>query len=332
MSSPVQIGTASLGDFGIKLKKELLSGKKFNAKRLRTNNSLLTKDEWTSLDNRIIQVARIRLRAVGDLQSRGYQMTMDGMSNPILQWQTMSRTFGAEVSMDPRVIGDNQTVSFNLESLPLPVIHTDYSIPWRQLQVSRTSGAPLDTTIAAQRTQDIAEKVEDILVNGLDGWTYGGATIRGYLDTPNSAAIALTNWYTATDGQSIVSDILKMKQALIDKKKYGPYLVYIPTKSETVFDNDYRSGYSQTTRARVDQIDDIEELRVLDTLPDDKVIMVQLSPGNVEMINGLPMTNINWETKGGQEMNFKIMTIMVPRFLSDQEGNLGVSIGTISDA
>lgn len=330
MSAPVQIGTASLGDFGVQLKKEMLSGKKFNAKRLRTNNSLLTKDEWTYLDNTIVEVARIRLRAVGDLQSRGYQMTFDGMANPILQWQTMSRTFGADVSMDPRSIGDNTAVSFNLESLPLPVIHTDYSIPWRQLQVSRQSAAPLDTTIASQKTQDIAEKVEDILVNGLDGYTYGGATIRGYLDTPNSAAVTLVNWYNQTDGTSIVSDLLKMKQALIDKKKYGPYLVYIPTQAETVFDDDYRTGYSQTTRARVDQIQEIEEVRVLDTLDSDKVIMVQLSPGNVEMINGLPMTNINWETKGGTELNFKIMTIMVPRFLSDQDGNLGVAIGTIS--
>jgi len=330
MSAPVQIGTASLGDFGAMLKKDLLAGKKFNAKKLRNNNSLLTKDEWIQLDNTIVDVARIRLRAVGDLQSRGYQMTMDGMSNPILQWQTMSRTQGVDVSMDPRVIGNNSAVNFGLEQLPLPVIHTDYSIPWRQLQISRSGGAPLDTTIAAQKTQDVSEKVEDILVNGLDGYTYGGATIYGYMDTPNSAAVSLTAWYAASDGTGIVSDLLKMKQALIDKKKYGPYLVYIPTAAETIFDGDYRSGYSQTTRARVDQIQEIEEVRVLDTLDSDKVIMVQLSPGNVEIINGLQMTNINWDTKGGQELNFKIMTIMIPRFLSDQDGNLGVAIGTIT--
>jgi len=334
MSSPVQIGTASLGDFGVRLKKMLLSGKKFNKKALRTNNSLLLKDEWIRLDNTIIEVARIRLRAVADLQSRGYQMNMDGMANPILQWQTMSRTEGADVSMDPRVIGDNQSVQFGLESLPLPIIHADYSIPFRQLQVSRNSGAPLDTTIASQRTQDIAEKVEDILVNGLDGYTYGGATIRGYVDTPNSAAVALTDWTQATDGTAIVTDLLDMKQALINKKKYGPYMIYIPTILETVLDLDYRADYSQTVRQRIESIQEFGpgSVRVLDTLADDKVIMVEMMPGNVEMINGLPFTNVNWDTKGGMELNFKIMTIMIPRFLSDQDGNLGVAIGTIGAA
>jgi len=203
----VQIGTAALGDFGLKLKRELLSGKKFNAKKLRVNNTLLTKDEWIRLDSTIIEVARIRLRAVADLNSRGFQTTLDGMSNPILQWQTMSRTSGAEVDMDPRAIGDNQTVNFGLESLPLPIIHTDYSIPFRQLQVSRKGNAPLDTTLAAQKTQDITEKVEDILVNGLAGYTYGGATIYGYLDTPNSAAVTLTDWLSASDGVTIATDL-----------------------------------------------------------------------------------------------------------------------------
>ena len=325
------IGLKTLGSVGTDIQAAILSGEKFNTQNLRTNKSLLLKDEWIRLDRTIVQVARTRLRAVNDLVSRGYRESIDGMSNTMLQWQTQSRTEGANVDMDPRAIGNFERVAFDLESLPLPIVHAEYNIGLRDLRVSRKLGTPLSVRMAQQKSQDVAEKVEDILVNGLDGYTYGGGTIRGYTDHPSRATSVITDWASdSTTGADILEQVLAMKQDLIDKKKYGPYMLYIPTAYETKMDEDFKSETQGTIRERLAQIQAIgDNIAVLDALPDNNVLLVQLSDMNVQIVDGMPLTNVNWNTGGGMDLFFKIMTIMVPRFFVDQDGNLGVAHATL---
>ncbi len=54
------------------------------------------------------------------------------------------------------------------------------------------------------------------------------------------------------------------------------------------------------------------------------LIMVQMTPNVAQAVTGLPITTVQWETKGGMQLNFKVMTIQVPRLQADFYGNTGI--------
>ena len=325
----MQIGLDTLAatPFGGSVVQQLSQGG-FNINSLRTN-ATLRKDEWQMLDRAIIEVARIRLRAVNDLLSRGLRFTVDGMRTTVLQWQTQSRTEEVNVSMDAQAMGRSEAVNFEIANLPLPIFHADYTIGARELGISRVGGAPLDTIIAAQKSMDIAEKVENTLVNGLSTYAYGGGNIYGYTDQPARNTLVETlaeRWdLPAVTGEAIVTMVKDMKQLNINAKKYGPFILYIPTAYETKMDCDYSTlKGTNTVRERILALANVDEVKVLDTLAADNVLLVQLTPDVVRMVDGMPMTNVQWGTKGEMLQNFKIMTIMIPQFRVDQDNNSGV--------
>ena len=298
----------------------------FHVNQMRTN-ALLLKDEWQLLDSKIVEVARPRLRGVADLLTRGLKTTVNGMQITVLQWQTQSRTSDVTTSMSPQVSGNNETVRFDLTGVPLPIFSADYQFDARFLGVSRNQGQPLDTTMAMQKSIDIAEKVENTYVNGLGSYTFDGVSVFGLTDHPNRKTATLgTSWAdVSVTGQDILDQVLELKQDLIDSQKHGPYVLYIPTAYETKMDSDFKADGDKTIRERLLDIDNLEAVTVLDKLAIDNVVLVQLTSDCVDMIEGMPLTNVAWDEKGGMTEHFKIMTIMIPRFFVDQDGNIGIA-------
>ena len=44
----------------------------------------------------------------------------------------------------------------------------------------------------------------------------------------------------------------------------------------------------------------------------------------IRLIDGMPITNIQWKTEGDFVSNFKVMTIQVPQIRSDYNGKTGI--------
>lgn len=304
----------------------------FDVQCLRTNTTL-RKDEWEMLDTIIIEVARNRLRAAQDLFARGLVKPVDGMATTILQWQTQSRTGEVNVNMDPQVEGRSEALNFELEQLPLPIFSADYQIGLRQLNISRRNGnAGLDTLMAAQKSLDIAEKVEDTLINGLIygglNYAYAGATVYGYTTFPDRATTTITDWTVAT-GAAIVTQVLAMVQAQFNQKSFGSYTLYIPLAYATALQEDYKAESDDTIEERIMAIKEIDSIKVLDLLTTNNVLLVQLTSDKVQMVEGMPFSNVQWDEKGGMTSHFAIMTIMVPRLFKDQDGNTGIVHGSV---
>lgn len=319
-----------LNDFGTSIVEKLMRNG-FDVNCLRTN-ATLRKDEWIMLDSMIIQTARQRLRAAGDLMSRGLVKNVNGLATTILQWQTQSRTGEVNVNIDPQVQGNSEALDFQLKSLPLPIFHADYQIGLRELTTSRNNGfSGLDTLLAAQKAQDIAEKIEDTLINGLSNFTYGAGTIYGYTDFPDRATTTISDWsLTATTGDTIVDEVLAMVQAQFDQFSYGPFVLYIPLSYATKMSEDYSSSKGDNTiRERILDIQEVSDVRVLDLLADGNVLLVQLTQDKVEMVNGMPLSNVQWDEGGGMTSHFKIMTIQIPRLFADKDGNSGICHGSV---
>lgn len=306
---------------GLVAQKLLANG--FNVNALRTLGTLRTR-EWIELDEVVVQIGTQRLVGVGDLITRGLVYNMNGLGTTVLQWEDISDMEAAELSMDGATRSKGDRVVFGANSLPLPLIHKDFTINSRLLENSRTLGQPLDTTQVGVAMRLVAEKAEDMLFNGASSYTFGGGVIWGYTDHPDRNTVSIgVNWDTAT-GAQIIANVIAMVQASIDDRHYGPWGLYIPTGYQTPLDVDYTSGYPGTIRKRILDIEGIEFVRVADKLTANNVVLVELMPESARIVQGLRPTTVEWTTEGGFVLNYKVMAILVPQIRSDQDDRSGI--------
>jgi hypothetical protein len=183
---------------------------------------------------------------------------------------------------------------------------------------------------------------------------YGGygraSTVYGLINFPARLVKSNLNVPTGSNAASTLSDVLAMRQSLINNKFYGPFMAYHSNDWDTYLDNDYiltgGNVATQTLRDRLRAIEGIQDVRRLDFLfgsqpssttgPGTQVdaslvaytmILVQMTPDVVQAVNGMDITTLQWESVGGMRLNFKVMAIQVPRLRADQYGNCGIMHG-----
>ena len=299
-----------------------------NINALRTN-ATLRKDEWVHFDTAVVQAAQLRLRGVADLLSRGLTYNIsNGLGTTVLEYEDMSDFEDAQVSMDAITRGRKDRVEFDLNYLPLPIIHHDFSINARVLAASRTLGRPLDTTQAELAARKVAEKLESMLFTGLSTFTYGGGSLYGYIDFPYTNAVNLAKSWSAagTTAAEILTDVFNMKQASINARHYGPFVLYVPTGYEVTLDHDYDTTRGNTIRQRILALEGIDDVKVADFLTADNVLLVEMNSETVRMVNGLKVTIVEWESEGGMMHHYKVMAIMVPQLRADQYDRCGITL------
>lgn len=299
-----------------------------NYQKIQVNDATLRKDEWKQLDTAVITVAESRLNGIQDLIDNGLIFNLgNALGTTILESQEMSDAMEAELTMDGVHRGKADRVQFSTTYLPLPIIHVDYDINARVLASSRSLGNPLDTTQAERAARKVAERLEQMLFTDTE-YDFGGGTIYSYLNHPDIEEISLTKAWddSAKTGKNIVDEVVAMKQRSIDNFHYGPWMVYIPTSYETVLDEDYDvSGQSlMTIRERILKISGIKGIKVVDTLPEDHVLLVQMTSDVVRLVRGLPIQNVEWNSEGGMTTHYKVMTIQVPQIRSDYNKRSGI--------
>jgi hypothetical protein len=105
---------------------------------------------------------------------------------------------------------------------------------------------------------------------------------------------------------------------------FGPWVLYIPTAYETVLDDEFKSNSDKPIRQRIMEISGISDIKVVDKLTANNVVLVQMTTDVVRLVVGLPITTVEWTTEGGMVFHFKVMTIQVPQVRADQDGNSGI--------
>jgi hypothetical protein len=107
---------------------------------------------------------------------------------------------------------------------------------------------------------------------------------------------------------------------------FGPFIVYHSHRWDQYLDNDYVKGTTAqglaapnvTLRNRLRLIEGVQDIRRLDYFVSDdfELIMVNMASDSVQAVNGMEVTTIQWESKGGMQLNFKVLGIQVPRIHS----------------
>jgi len=306
---------------------------------LNINAGTLRRDEWKKLDDAVYEVSRQRLGGWDDVISKGLVYNLaNGMGTTMLEWHDISEGGNAVMTMDGVTRGLNDRIQYQYNYLPIPIIHSDYEINARELAASRNMGNGLDTTMAERAARRIMEFKEDMLFTNTT-YAYGELDSRSrnkiysYLNFPDRNTVSIgTHWddldvdsEASTGGSKILEDVFKMKQASMNAYHYGPWTLYIPSAYELVIDRDYdRTTPGKTIRERMLQIAGITAIKVIDRLPANNVLLVQLTSGVVRIVRGMGMQNIEWNTEGNMITKYKVMTIEVPQLRSDQNGKCGI--------
>ena len=297
-------------------------------------NATLRRDEWKKLDEALMMVKRQKLGAIEDLVSKGLTYNLgNAMGTTVLEWHDVSDAMEAQLSMDALTRGEGDRVTFQHNYLPIPIIHVDYEINARVLATSRNMGNPLDTTSAERAARKVLEKLEDMLVTNTT-YDFGAVDARGrnsiysYVNHPDRNLVAIgTNWddIAANVGATIVTQVLSLKQASLDDYFTGPWQLYIPSNYETTLDEDYDATTPGTTiRERILKIAGIDSIKVINKLPADNVLLVQMTSDVVRLVRGLGLQNVQWKEEGNMVTKYKVLTIQVPQIRSDMNGRSGI--------
>jgi hypothetical protein len=297
--------------------------------QLVNTSGTLRRDEWKTLDEAVLGIAETRLNGVADLISRGLTYNLgNAMGTTLLESHDVGDALKAELSMDAVTRGQGDRPVWSTTYLPIPIVHVDYEINARVLASSRNLGNPIDTTLAERAARKVSEKLENMLFTN-ENYSFGGGTVYSYVNYPNRNKVNLTKaWNDATKTPAeILADVISLKQTSINNLHYGPWVIYIPTAYETVLDEDYdTSGQStQTIRDRILKIGGISDIKVVDTLPADNIIFVQMTSDVVRMVRGMGLQNVQWGTEGNFITKYKVLTIQVPQIRSDQNGKCGLT-------
>lgn len=314
----------------------------------------LRKLEWEMLEGAVLLESRKRLRAWSDLAAAS-SFNVPGMSKTILEHETMSDPGSAVVDMDALTDAPADAPKYQLEGLPLPIIHSDFSFHQRQMAISRNSGQGVDLRMAEAAGRRVGEMVEQILIGTTAGMTYGGGSsaptygrtskVYGYTNFTNRNSYTSVTTPTGANPQSTVSNVLAMIDLLRADNFFGPFMLYHSNDWDQYMDNDYAftngsnwaANPGMTLRDRLRKIDGIMDVRRLDwwtpvnssgsSVPY-QLLLVQMNSEVARAVIGMDITTVQWDVKGGLQTNFKVMCIMVPQLRATYAGNCGICHGS----
>ncbi len=303
----------------------------FDPQALRTLD-VLQKEEWMQIDQTVIEVARKNLVITERLMSSGLRYPVaNALGTTQIQWERQSDMGPAEVSMSGVSEGERDRMTFDLATMPLPIIHKDFSLNIRALNASRNRGQALDTAQIALATRIVSELIEYIIVNG-HGMTFGGQAIEGLANATNrNTGQVVKNWVmgaSGASGEEIVDDVLRMITQLRDDNMNGPYGMIVGDANYLHLMEDYKAESDKTILSRMLEIPQLSFVVPSKDIPTNYVIMFQLTRDVIEVVDGIQPMVVEWNTLGGMVTHYKVMAIMVPRVRSTKTGQSGICVYT----
>lgn len=307
------------GGVGMRL---LQSG--FNIQALRTCDVLGNRD-WIAVDNALVDVARVQLMGVADLITRGLTYPLpNAMGVTRLEWERVADMDPAEISMAGVTEGRNDRLLFDLNSIPIPIIHKDFWLNIRALEASRRNGHPLDTAQVRVATRKVAERMEALLFQGTTS-TGTNTPIYGYLNAPQRNTGSVTaSWATTATGTQMIADLLAMIGKSTAKNMNGPWMIYVPIAVMTRLLDDYKTNSDKSIISRIMEIPGIIDVKATSQLTASNILMVQMTSDVVDLIDGMMPTVVQWQEMGGMIFNFKVIAIEVPRVRNDILNQSGI--------
>lgn len=295
------------------------------------NAATLRHEEWRQIDDVVTKAARSRLKLISDMRGAGLVYNVpNGMGKTVLSTESMSDPGFAVSSMDALRDGPNDRPQYDITNLPLPITHADFSFSSRQLATGRIGGNPLDVSMAEACGRRVAEQVEKFAIGNGGTFAFGGGNVYGLTNFPSVNTVSLTSpLAVGWTGETLLGQILSMRQAAYTDHFYGPYMLYNSPSWDQYLDDDFKAASDVTLRERILKLAGIQGMSTLDYLTGYSIVLVQMTSDVARLAVGMDVTTLQWEEKGGLLVCFKVMCIIVPQVRADYSGHCGIVHGSV---
>lgn len=290
-----------------------------------TANALLRRDEWRDMDRTLIRVAQEQLNIVADLRAAGLVRNLGGLGTLMAEYERISDMGPANIDMSGTTRGDEDTLDFGLDGVPVPIIHKSFRLNLRRLLASRRNGQGLDATQGEAAGRKVAEKINDLYFNG-STITLEGRRIYGLLNHPQLLGVQITDWTDAST-RDPVGDLLKLVGALVAAGFKGPYGCYLPSNFWAYVLEDYKVQSDRTVLERIQAIPNLRFLKPDFSIPASTISMFQLTSDVIQSGEAQDITNVEWDEIGGMEQHYKVLAAMVPLIKVNTNNKTGIAKG-----
>lgn len=295
------------------------------ANELRANASL-PEASWEAVDDTVYPTMESTLRLVNDLRGLGLVQNVD-IQAKVDTWHMRDTQGSASVDMDPETTTSETTVGYDMDGTPVPIIHDDFSLGFRDRPADDSVDPETDGADAA--TRNVSEAIEDFFVGGTNIKVVSSGspfTSYGMTDHPATATGTTTADWTA-DNTVIRSDFRSARSVLKNDRKFRPgdagYLTYLGTEYYDELDDADPEGSGDTTvRDRVENLANIEAVRELDALPGKSMLMFRPTQDVIEVGIASDIQPVQWEDPFRDY--WKILGSMYPRIKQTMDNENGI--------
>lgn len=190
---------------------------------LMRDQSPLTAEEWTRLDDLVVGVARRMLVGrrflplCGPLGAGVQTVPVDAYawSKGCIHYSGVAPCSHEECACEA---GCEPIAMTERRYLNLPVLHKDFVLSWRDIATARQMGTPLELFAAGGAAAAVAVAEDDFIFHGSEAHGFPG------LLTAAGTTVRLTDWGKA---ESAFRNVAVAREALVNKGFYGPYALVL---------------------------------------------------------------------------------------------------------
>lgn len=279
-------------------------------------------DAWRRIDSRSARIQRDVLAVFNKLAAAN--STPVSLGDIVSYFPQVSDSGEVHVSLDGRSEGRADQATVKYAGTPIPVLDSFARFGWRQMEVMRKTPNMLDTETIANHQRKVAEKMEDMVLNGLSSIVVGGSTIYGLRNFPQRTTSTHGFTLTSATGAQWLTAIKAMINGLVGDNAFGRVTIFLNYADWVYADQtDYTTNYPKTILQRIRELAQVEDIVPASKIPTGDIIGVAgLGTGEWgSILSGMPLT-----TRPKQRVNqeddytFGVMAVVAPQFRNDYDG------------
>lgn len=286
------------------------------------NASLIPLDAWRRIDARGSAIQRDVLAVFNALAQAN--STPVGIGDLVNFYPQVSDSGEVNVSMDGRSDANADQALIKYAGTPVPVFDSVARFGWRQMEVMRKSPSGIDTDTIANHQRKVAEKLEDMAINGLSTIQVNGTTIHGLRTFPQRSTNVHGRDLNGATGAQWVEAFKVLVNTLIADNAFGRVSVMLNWGDYTYASmTDFAAGYPKTILARLQEMEQVASIIPASRIPANEMIgIANLATGEWgSVLNAMPMvTRPKARANPEDDYVFSVMAAVAPQFRSDFDG------------
>lgn len=286
------------------------------------NAELIPLDAWRRIDARGSAIQRDVLAVFNALSQAN--STPVGIGDLVNFYPQVSDSGEVNVSMDGRSDADADQAMIKFEGTPVPVFDSVARFGWRQMEVMRKSPSGIDTDTIANHQRKVAEKLEDMAINGLPSISVNNTTIYGLRTYPHRSTNVHGRDLNGATGAQWVEAFKVLVNTLIADNAFGRVSVMLNWGDYTYASmTDFAAGYPKTILARLQEMEQVASIIPASRIPANEMIgIANLATGEWgSVLNAMPMvTRPKARANPEDDYVFSVMAAVAPQFRSDFNG------------